>query len=243
MTIKFKNFAASTIANVGGIAANALSLDVQPGDGALFPSLAAGEYFYCVLVTAAGAREIVKVTARSTDTFTIVRAQDSTNAIVFDADDVVELRVTAKVLEELRDIAGGPVTMTATIAEINTTCDGNTATAAEIVKAADGIGVTIPRQIIYEMGAWNMDTTSSIGVAHGLTSSKIVGVRATIRSDSIATVYPLPYAVSGTSLVDPSVYANSVSLVCGRETGGIFDSISYSSVAINRGWFIVDYID
>jgi len=90
----FTNNAATTLAS--SILVGATSLTVASGTGALFPTLAGGAYFYCTLSnTAATTIEIVKVTARSTDTFTIVRAQDNTTASAFSAGDKVELRLTA----------------------------------------------------------------------------------------------------------------------------------------------------
>lgn len=98
--IKFKNFAATTIATTT-LTAGATSVDVAGGTGSLFPTLAGSEYFYAVLVDAAtgATREVVKVTARSTDTFTITRAQDNTSASGFIYGDKLELRATAGALE------------------------------------------------------------------------------------------------------------------------------------------------
>ena len=45
--------------------------------------------------------EIVKVTARTDDTMTIVRAQEGTLAIPFVASSRVELRMTAAALQEI----------------------------------------------------------------------------------------------------------------------------------------------
>ena len=90
----FTNNAATTLAS--SILVGATSLTVAAGQGALFPTLAGSAYFYCTLSNTAGTTiEIVKVTARSTDTFTIVRAQDNTTASAFSAGDKVELRLTA----------------------------------------------------------------------------------------------------------------------------------------------------
>ena len=90
----FTNNAATTLAS--SILVGATSLTVAAGQGALFPTLAGSAYFYCTLSNTAGTTiEIVKVTARSTDTFTIVRAQDNTTASAFTAGDKVELRLTA----------------------------------------------------------------------------------------------------------------------------------------------------
>ena len=91
---QFTNNAASTLAS--SILIGATSLTVATGTGALFPTLTGSNFFYCTLQNTAGTTvEIVKVTARSTDTFTIVRAQESTSASAFASGDKVELRLTA----------------------------------------------------------------------------------------------------------------------------------------------------
>jgi hypothetical protein len=98
MAILVTNNASSTLA--AGITSSDTSLTVSTGGGALFPTTSATDYFYATLVNSSNVNEIVKVTARSTDTFTIVRAQDGTAAIAFLAGDKVDLRVTAAVLND-----------------------------------------------------------------------------------------------------------------------------------------------
>jgi hypothetical protein len=90
----FTNNAATTLAS--GINSSVTSLTVASSTGGLFPSPTGSQYFYCTLSNSTGTViEIVKVTARSTDTFTIVRAQDNTTAQSFSTGDKVELRATA----------------------------------------------------------------------------------------------------------------------------------------------------
>ena len=90
----FTNNAATTLAS--GITNVATTLTVASGTGALFPSPTGGNYSYVTLINAAGTvLEIVKLTARSTDTLTITRAQEGTTASAFSTGDKVELRVTA----------------------------------------------------------------------------------------------------------------------------------------------------
>ena len=98
MGMKFTNNAASTLAS--GINASVTSLTVASSGGALFPTLTASDYFYCTLTNTVGTIEIVKVTARSSDTFTIVRAQDGTTAGSWSLGDKVELRLVAASLND-----------------------------------------------------------------------------------------------------------------------------------------------
>jgi hypothetical protein len=88
----FTNNAATTLASA--INSTVTSLTVASSTGALFPTLSGSQYFYCTLANNAGTVEIVKVTARSTDTFTIVRGQDGTSAVSWSSGDKVELRLT-----------------------------------------------------------------------------------------------------------------------------------------------------
>lgn len=98
--IVFTNNASALLA--GSITAGDTALSVEAGKGALFPNPAAGEYFHATLVNASGDYEIVKVTGRSSDTFTIERAQEGTTAQSWTLNVTrVELRLTAAVIEEM----------------------------------------------------------------------------------------------------------------------------------------------
>jgi len=91
----FANNAASTLAS--SILAGDLSLTVATGEGALFPSPSGGDYFHATLDDGVNI-EIVRVTARSSDTLTIVRAQQGTAAAGFGAGTAVQIRITASTL-------------------------------------------------------------------------------------------------------------------------------------------------
>lgn len=96
--IKFTNFARTALAV--GVGSGDVTMSVTGGTGALFPALTAGQYFYAVLENAALDREIVKVTARATDTFTVTRGQDSTTARAWVAGDIVSLRFVAAAISD-----------------------------------------------------------------------------------------------------------------------------------------------
>jgi hypothetical protein len=98
MGMKFANNATTTLAS--GINSSVTSLTVATGTGSLFPTLGAGDYFYCTLSNLVGGIEIIKVTARSTDTFTMSRGQDNTTATSWNAGDKVELRLVAATLND-----------------------------------------------------------------------------------------------------------------------------------------------
>jgi hypothetical protein len=93
----FANNASSRL--VAGISNVSLSMQVSAGEGVKFPNPTGGDYFLVTLSKISSgietATEIVKVTARATDVFTIVRAQEGTSALVFAEADFVQLRFTA----------------------------------------------------------------------------------------------------------------------------------------------------
>jgi microcystin-dependent protein len=90
------NGAYSTLASSLGSAATTMT--IQAGHGARFPSISAGDFTFITLQDSSNNIEIVKATARSTDTFTIVRAQEGTTARAYASADIVELRYTAAVV-------------------------------------------------------------------------------------------------------------------------------------------------
>lgn len=102
MAILFKNNASTKLAS--SITAAATSMTVLADTGALFPAPAGNEYFLCTLVDDIGNKEIVKVTSRTNDTFTIIRAQEGTAAHAFNANSLVENRLTAGALNELLNV-------------------------------------------------------------------------------------------------------------------------------------------
>lgn len=78
------------------ISASATQITVASGQGALFPSPGANEWFPLTLIPADGsAHEIVRATGRSSDVITIVRAREGTTALTLAAGDLVLHQMTA----------------------------------------------------------------------------------------------------------------------------------------------------
>ena len=114
--IKFSNNAVSRI--VAPITNASTTISMTPGDGAKFPDLAAaGSFFMATLIKADGTTEVVKVTARVSDTLTVVRAAEAvagvTAAYAFNVNDRIEQRLTAGALgNELDRLDAAAVTGT-----------------------------------------------------------------------------------------------------------------------------------
>lgn len=121
MAVKYSNNASTTLS--ASITNAATSLSVASGAGALFPALSGSDYFYVTVLDAAGNIEIMKVTARSADTFTVTRGQDGTSAIAWAAGNRVELRITKAMLDDFKTdatagylpVSGGTVTGSITL--------------------------------------------------------------------------------------------------------------------------------
>tara|TARA_X000000950_G_scaffold1680_1_gene1850 strand:+ start:27493 stop:31980 length:4488 start_codon:yes stop_codon:yes gene_type:complete len=99
MGIKFSNLASTTLSS--GISNIATTITVA--DGSLFPTLGSGDFFFATLDSPPDSVEIVKVTARSGNTLTVVRAQDGTAASTHPAGEIIALRVTAGALNTIVD--------------------------------------------------------------------------------------------------------------------------------------------
>lgn len=117
----FTNNASSRL--VAGISNVSLSLQISAGDGAKFPNPTGGDYFLATLskVTSGieSTVEIVKVTARATDVFTIIRAQEGTSANVYAENDFIQLRMTA-------------ASATSTEAHVNSTANPHSVTKTQV---------------------------------------------------------------------------------------------------------------
>lgn len=99
MAIKFTNNASATLA--ASITSTQTSVSLTTGQGALFPTLTAPDYFYVTFSDSANNLEIAKVTARTGDTLTVSRGQDGTVGRTFSAGDKCELRFTAAGITDL----------------------------------------------------------------------------------------------------------------------------------------------
>lgn len=91
----FANNATSTLSAAATLSDT--SIFVQPAHGSRFPIVTAPDFCYCTLENAAGAIEIVKVTAHTSgaSALTVVRAQQGTTARAWAIGDLFDLRLTA----------------------------------------------------------------------------------------------------------------------------------------------------
>ncbi len=93
MVAKLANNASSTLASA--INSSVTTVSIASGDASRFPALAAGEWFPLTVVDTSGNIEVMRVTARSGATLTVVRGQEGTTARAFAAGSKCDLRLTA----------------------------------------------------------------------------------------------------------------------------------------------------
>ena len=146
MAILFTNNATTNLA--ASITNSATSLTVLTGTGALFPNPTAPDYFLVTLIGISGSPiEIVKCTARSTDTLTVVRGQESTTPSAFTGGDQVQLRITAGVMQAAAQagLASGTITENATTVTSNYTMSTNkNGLSVGPITVSSGVSVTVP---------------------------------------------------------------------------------------------------
>lgn len=123
-----KNNVSGVLASGIGSGATAITLV----DGSNFPSPTGGDYFLATLIGLNGngqesSWEIVKVTARSTNTLTVVRAQESTTAASWTSGTTIQMRLTAGTILPSADISafylplsGGTLTGKLTLPAVTT---------------------------------------------------------------------------------------------------------------------------
>lgn len=117
MPVLFSNNASATLAS--SITTASTTITVTTGAGAQFPGIVAGNYFYATLTDSSNNLEIVKVTARTADVLTVVRAQEGTTARAYAAADKIELRITTAGLTNMVQLDGAQ-----TITDIKTFSSG-----------------------------------------------------------------------------------------------------------------------
>ena len=114
-TLLFANNANTTLA--GAITNTAVTLNVQSGAGALFPNPGSSQYFVASLLDQATqtVREIIWVTARSGDTFTVIRGQEGTSAQNWLAGDFLSNQLTAGQMSAFQQGSSSSISATSLI--------------------------------------------------------------------------------------------------------------------------------
>lgn len=116
----------------------------------------------------------------------------------------------------------------------------------ESIKAVVNAG-TIKK--IIPIGFWDMNTTSAVTVAHGLTATELQNVRSInciIYSDiagiySVHTPCDLKSADSSTGVSNGTTAFTTTDIALARTPGGLFDSAGFEAGDYNRGYITIEY--
>lgn len=121
---------------------------------------------------------------------------------------------------------------------------------SKIVNGINYIGVNVggtPTEYVWktvEIGDWNMDTTTTVLPAHGLSGTEWKTVRSIdimIRTDDDTAYYNID-ANSAPGAVDVFMsLLNSTHIYLARTTSGSFDNSNFDSTSYNRGWVTFMY--
>lgn len=99
----------------------------------------------------------------------------------------------------------------------------------------------VMRWKIIPIGDWNMDSTASVNINHGLTIEKIRTVHVLIIQDTTNYMFELTIMDTGTVAGNFSILTSYIILT--RTAGGVFDSVAYDATSFNRGFITIGYID
>jgi len=200
MAVVFSNNAKTTLAS--NVSTSTTSIAVV--DGSVFPALSGSDYTYVTFEDGSGNVEIVKVTARSGNTLTVVRAQDNTSARAFSAGDKCELRLTAAGLNEVASQADTDTNTTYSVGDGGLT--QNNFTNADHTKlngiASGATNVTNNNQLTNGAGYVTTDTNTTYTVGDGgLTQNNFTNADHTKLNGIAANAnnYTLPFTNNSTN--------------------------------------------
>lgn len=94
---------------------------------------------------------------------------------------------------------------------------------------------------VIDIGDWNMDATTQVLVAHGLTLANIRRISVTIRDDVPNNFYDFP-AASNTATSAEFIAITATNVDLNRAVSGFFDTTAFDSTSYNRGWITIDYV-
>lgn len=222
MPLKLANNASGTLATA--VTASDVGVVLTAGDGAKFPVLSSGDYFYATLFSSNDTTEIVKVTARAGDTMTILRAQEGTSSESFAAGSLFELRVTAQSVLDAGQSGGGSPSGDAATVEYNpgglgsvlTTVqeklresvsvfdfgalgDGVADDTAAIQAAVDAVTAAGGGILFFPAGQYLITTHILIAAPNVLLVGEGAGAtiirQTTATADGLSFIYPVPFSL------------------------------------------------
>jgi hypothetical protein len=93
-----------------------------------------------------------------------------------------------------------------------------------------------------ELGAWNMDTTYSVLVAHGLSATEfktVIDIRFIVRDDADGQYYSCPDNDSNVNIQSTNIFVQAV--IGGKFDNTLFDQTVVARAPYNRGYVTFMY--
>jgi hypothetical protein len=145
--IQAANNATSTLA--AGISNVDTTITIAPGDGAKFPAITGDQFFKATMVKATGEIEVVKVTARATDTLTVERAVEdvagAATAYAFSSGDRIECRWTSEsITDELDRLDAAALNSVANKTANYSVVEADISDLIRVDTTSGGITITLP---------------------------------------------------------------------------------------------------
>lgn len=199
---KFANNAWGKLAS--SITSTDTIINLTPGHGARFPTLAAGDYFDATLIDASKNLERIRVTARANDQLTVIRGQDGTTARAYSAGDLLELRWGNSDAESLRQESVRAVSLSGTDTYTGTLSPAPTAYNTDQVywlKFANTNTVTNPTVNLNSLGAKTLKYADGSAIPAGGLPTGVAVPFVYNGTDFLALDYPVQY---GRTLVNPA---------------------------------------
>lgn len=107
--------------------------------------------------------------------------------------------------------------------------------------SGEGVGLQAEGSVmlknkVIDIGDWDMDSTTSVSISHGLLDIGFIrGMAVTVRKDSDVTLRMDPISNGG------DIYVEGANVILTRDSAGIFDTTEYDETSYNRGWITITY--
>jgi hypothetical protein len=190
-----KNFATSLVATAPSPATTGTSLVVTGGEGSRFPAVP----FNAVIAPAGAAAtpanaEVVRVTAISTDTFTITRTQESSSARTVIVGDRIYAGPTVKSLTDIEVVDAAAAT-----GSLRTLSQGPASAASHIEAVQLGTGALSPTGVTFQNFTRYMPAVSTIALTSGTVKLVAIYLPINYTVTSLSFISGATALVSGTS--------------------------------------------